>query len=78
MILPTKYVPASESALGRAASLLTLRQSNVTVSELWHSYRRLDRETTYDGFVEALTLLYLIGVVAIDSGILEWSVRNET
>lgn len=77
MILPTKYVPASDSALGRAANLLSLQQSSVTVSELWHSYRRVSRDSSFDGFVEALTLLYLIGVVSIDAGVLEWSVGHE-
>lgn len=74
MILPTKYVPAADSILGRAASLLPLRASNPTVSELWHSYRVEQPEATFDTFTEALTLLFMIGAVDIDTGILRWRV----
>ncbi|WP_029211711.1 ABC-three component system middle component 6 [Arsenicicoccus bolidensis] len=74
MILPTKYVPASDSVLGRAADLLPLRYSNSTVSELWYSYRGANLEVSFDSFTEALTLLFLIGVVSIDAGVLKWQV----
>ncbi|WP_443218507.1 ABC-three component system middle component 6 [Rathayibacter sp. YIM 133350] len=76
MILPTKYVPASDSALGRAAALLPKRASNPTVSELWNTYR-LDRpDATFDSFAEALTLLFLVGIVEIEAGILRWQVTT--
>lgn len=74
MILPTKYIPASDSVLGRAGSLLPLRESNPTVSELWHSYRTVQPEASFDSFTEALTLLFMIGAVTIDTGILRWQV----
>lgn len=73
-ILPTKYVPASDSLIGRAASILPLRDSNPTVSELWHSYRSSEPDASFDSFTEALTLLYLIGAVTISAGILKWEV----
>lgn len=74
MILPTKYIPASDSVLGRAGVLLTLRASNPTVSELWYSYRSAKPEATFDSFAESLTLLYLLGAVALDGGVLQWEV----
>lgn len=74
MILPTKYVPASDSTLGRAAVLLPIRDSNPTVSELWSAYRTARPETSFDSFAEALTLLFIIGVVDIEAGILHWQV----
>ena len=74
MILPTKYVPASDSTLGRAGALLPLRAANPTVSELWHSYRSVQPEATFDTFTEALTLLFMIDVVSIESGVLQWRV----
>jgi hypothetical protein len=74
MILPTKYVPASDSILGAAAYLLPLRGSNPTVSELWNSYRAVRPEASFDSFTEALTLLFMIGAVTIDSGVFRWQV----
>lgn len=74
MILPTKYIPAADSILGRAASILPLRDHNPTVSELWHSYRNVHPESSFDTFTEALTLLFMIGLVDIDSGVLRWRV----
>ena len=74
MILPTKYVPASDSVLGRAGSLLPLRSSNPTVSELWNSFRKVRPEASFDSFTEALTLLFIVGLVRIDSGVLRWQV----
>lgn len=74
MILPTKYVPASDSILGISGTLLSLRATNTTVSELWHSYRSARPEVSFDSFTEALTLLFMIGAVTIESGVLEWQV----
>ncbi|MCR5976693.1 hypothetical protein GDN83_02800 [Gordonia jinghuaiqii] len=74
MILPTKYIPASDSVLGRAGAILPLRESNPTVSELWHSYRTIRTDESFDSFVEALTLLFMLGVVSIDTGVLQWRV----
>jgi hypothetical protein len=74
VILPTKYIPASDSVLGRAAVILPLRESNPTVSELWNTYRSVRPDDTFDSFAEALTLLFMIGIVEIDAGILSWLV----
>lgn len=74
MILPTKYVPASDSVIGRAATILPLRDSNPTVSELWHAYRGSAPEASFDSFTEALTLLFMIGAVTINAGVLRWEV----
>jgi hypothetical protein len=74
MILPTKYIPASDSTLGRAAALLPIRGSNPTVSGLWSTYRTTRPEATFDSFAEALTLLFLVGLVDIEAGILRWQV----
>lgn len=74
MILPTKYIPASDSTLGRAAGLLPIREGKPTVSELWSAYRTTRPEASFDSFAEALTLLFLIGIVDIEAGILHWQV----
>lgn len=74
MILPTKYIPAADSVLGRASAILPLRESGPTVSELWHSYRLARPEDSFDSFTAALTLLFMLGVVSISAGVLQWQV----
>lgn len=74
MILPTKYVPASDTVIGRAGALLPLRSGSSTVSELWHSYRGARPDASFDSFTEALTLLFMIGAVTLDTGVLQWEV----
>lgn len=74
MILPTKYVPASDSVIGHAATILPLRDRNPTVSELWHAFRAKSPGASFDSFTEALTLLFMIGAVAINAGVLRWEV----
>lgn len=74
MILPTKYIPAADSTLGRAASLLPLRHTSPTVSELWHAHRSMQGDASFERFTEALTLLFLIGAVDIEDGLLRWDV----
>lgn len=76
MILPTKYIPASDSTLGRAAALLPIREGKPTVSDLWGSYRTAHPGSTFDSFTEALTLLFLVGIVDIEAGILRWQVAG--
>ena len=72
MILPTKYVSASDAVLGQAAALLERRSSHQTVSELWRGFADARPTSTFDRFTEALTLLHLMGLVSFDRGLLEW------
>jgi len=74
MILPTKYVPASDSTLGLAGALLPLRSDDQTVSNLWAQFISLKSDSTFDRFSEALTLLHMMGLVSFDRGLLQWQV----
>jgi hypothetical protein len=74
MILPTKYVPASDSTIGLAGALLSLRTGEQTVSNLWSNFIGARPDSTFDRFAEALTLLNLMGLVTFDRGLLEWAV----
>ncbi|UCN13612.1 hypothetical protein LFM56_11920 [Cellulomonas iranensis] len=74
MILPTKYVPPADSVIGRAGLALSLRDDSPTVNGLWNAFRMRRPDVPFDSFVEALTLLFLMGIVRIDSGILRWEV----
>lgn len=74
MIMPTKYVPIGDSTLGLAAALLYLRERDQTVSSLWHNFRLLREDASFDLFTEAITLLFLLGSVNFDDGLLKWRV----
>lgn len=67
MILPTKHVPLDKSALGAAAIVLRDLTEGATVSEVWDA-ASASGVATFDQFVAALDLLFLVGVVAHRDG----------
>lgn len=72
MITPTKYVPAQHTTLGRASSILASRRDGTTVSDTWESFKAREASATFDTFLEALTLLHLLGLVELERGLLHW------
>ena len=62
MLLPTKHLPLDKSALGAAAIVLRSFSGSPTVSELWE---RVSGHgiATFDQFVMALDLLFVVGAV---------------
>ena len=75
MLLPDKYVTVERSLLGQAAKILKQRGPDRTVSELWSSLVADDSSWTFDRFALALSLLFGLGVVALQNGILVWTAR---
>lgn len=67
MILPTKHLPLDKSTLGGAAIVLRNMPDRPTVSELWE---RVSGQgiPTFDQFVAALDLLFLLGAVEHRNG----------
>lgn len=72
MILPTKYVREGSSLLGQAGKLLARRRPGMTVSDLWAEARHGDSTISYDSYILTLDLLFAIGAVRIEDGILLW------
>jgi hypothetical protein len=72
MLLPDKYVREGSSLLGQAARLVELRRSDMTVSDLWSKLRDTESAVSYDSFVLSLDLLYLLGVLELQDGLLHW------
>ena len=70
MILPTKHVSEAESLLGAGALLLNELDQPRTVTELWEAVRG-DEIASFDRFVLAAEMLYVIGVVDFRDGLLE-------
>lgn len=77
MILPAKHLPADRCILSVGARVLECLNEPKTVSAVWENVSRssLDQSRKkpalrYDAFVLALDLLYLIGAVELDGGLL--------
>ena len=75
MILPTKHLNEQRSLLRVGAEVLQLLRQPKTVSRLWDEFRSrreegvsLSHPVTYDWFVMALDLLYMVAAVEYDQG----------
>ncbi|WP_456782648.1 ABC-three component system middle component 6 [Bradyrhizobium sp. USDA 4516] len=81
MILPTKHLPSDRALLTVGARVLALLDEPRTVSSLWDRIR-LKRELrdnrapmSYDWFVLALDLLYLMGAINFHDGVVQRSTK---
>ena len=70
MILPDKNLLLSSSLLGTGANLLTKLKSPQTVSSLWEKFRKNGDITSYEKYILSLDLLYLLGLIDLDKGLL--------
>ena len=72
MILPTKHISFSESILGLGAALLELLEQRAHVDELWKKFEKINNTDaypayqTFDNFLLALDLLYLLGLLDLE------------
>jgi hypothetical protein len=74
MILPTKRITQERCLLAIGAEVISLLDEPKTVSRVWDDFKRLrlnDAAVTYDWFVLALDLLYMISVIRINKGVIE-------
>lgn len=70
MILPTKHIPTGHSLLGVGAIVLDALERPRTVSALWDGVRSRPEVGTFGRLVLALDLLYAVGAVELDDGLL--------
>jgi hypothetical protein len=71
VILPTKGIEADRALLTVGANILRLLDEPKTVSRLWEDLRRShtgDTRMTFDWFVLAMDLLYLLGLIDLERG----------
>lgn len=75
MILPTKHIRPERALLAVGGDLLRTLREPMTVSRLWDSVRT-DRgdlagpaPINYDWFILALDLLYLMGTIEFERGL---------
>jgi hypothetical protein len=77
MILPTKRLSIESSLIGVGADVLLLLNQPKSVSRVWEelkepraSLNQRGERLTFEWFVLALDLLFLIGSVSLDDGVL--------
>jgi hypothetical protein len=76
MILPTKHIRPERALLAIGADLLVSLREPMTVSRLWDRIRAARGEAgepapiNYDWFVLAVDLLFMIGAIELDRGLL--------
>ena len=80
MILPTKHLAEDRALLSVGAALLRRLRQPTTVSALWNQSRTLRTEEgggalSYDWFILALDLLFILGAIEIDRGLLRRTAR---
>jgi hypothetical protein len=76
MILPSKHLPQDRALLTVGARVLTFLAHPKTVSALWEEFNKYDadlaatpRRISYDWFLLALDLLYTLGTIELESGL---------
>ncbi|HHQ4758134.1 hypothetical protein O4H51_21100 [Aeromonas hydrophila] len=76
MILPSKHLPQDRALLTVGAHVLAFLTRPKTVSALWEELNKPDagltmmpRRITYEWFLLALDLLYALGTIELESGL---------
>jgi hypothetical protein len=70
MILPTKHINPLDSLLGVGALILERLKTTKTVTQLWDEMRELPQVVTFERLVLGLDLLYMMGLVELDGGVI--------
>lgn len=70
IILPTKHISIRNSLLGVGAKIIEQLHDPRTVSSLWSAVSTMPEVATFERFVLTLDLLYAIGAIEMDGGLL--------
>ena len=71
MILPNKHIDVQNSILGVGATLLKLLGEETTVSSLWNRAKMLPNVKGFDRYTLGLDLLFVVGAVKFENGLLK-------
>ena len=66
MIMPSKYLREDEALIGVSAAVLTLVEKSNNLTTLWESAKHINTIGSFERFVLALDLLYLLDLVDLD------------
>ncbi|WP_142413104.1 ABC-three component system middle component 6 [Hathewaya massiliensis] len=74
MILPSKHIKISGSYLGLGALIISILKMPQTVDQCWQNYnstyvysKEIQKKHSFDNFILAIELLYILGVVDINN-----------
>ena len=70
MILPSKHISERQSLVGVGALLLETIDKPHTVTSLWERVRDDATVGTFERFVLALDMLYVVGAVSLKNGLI--------
>ena len=70
MIAPTKHISIDASLIGVGAAVLRQLPEPRTITALWESCRQIAAIGTFHRFVLALDLLYLLGAIDLNDGLI--------
>lgn len=70
MILPTKHISIRNSLLGVGAIIIEHLNYPRTVTSLWSDLSKIPEVATFERFVLVLDLLYMIGAIELEEGLL--------
>ena len=70
MILPTKHISEGQALIGIGAIVLHHVERQQTITSLWDMVRDEPSVGTFERFVLALDLLYIVGVIDLSKGMI--------
>jgi hypothetical protein len=70
MILPTRHISTGHSLVGVGAVVLKHLAHDQTATRLWDRVRDCPEVGNYQRFVLALDLLYLLGAIGLENGLI--------
>lgn len=70
IILPDKTIRLEYSVIGIGAIILQNMSTTDSVSSLWERVKVRDEINTYEKYISGLILLFSIGVIVYNSGVL--------
>lgn len=75
MILPSKHIRLENSLIGVGAEIIKRIRSPQTVSQLWNDVRNLPGVRTFERFTLSLDLLFTVGAIEFQEGLLRRVVK---
>ena len=67
MIMPSKYLREDEALIGVGAALLQNINEATNLSTLWEDTKNISSIGTFERFILALDLLFLLGLIEINN-----------
>ena len=66
MILPNKYLREDEALIGLGGKILLSLKQDMPISDLWEEIKTKENIGSFERFVLALDMLYLLGLIIFD------------